>query len=131
MLHMSVQPESSPRRLPAEPWGRRLLRAREDVAGMRMEEAVDLLSRYMLITTSSISRLEKIPVVPTGPRQASRRQRAYMLCLCYGVDPADFDLGPNDIPPGLRLPPRTFGPDGRVLSTIWYRTVVPVLAVAS
>ena len=84
-----------------------------------MDEAVALIGQWMLTTASSISRLEQLQVVPTGPRSASRRQRAYMLCLCYEVDPADFDLDPEDLPPGWEIPARTHNPDGTLASTNW------------
>lgn len=108
--------------MPPEPWGRRLLRAREDVAGYSMEQAVELVSTYMLTTKSTISRLEQQTEAPNGHRAAGRRQLAYILCVAYGVDPADFGLTPDDLPPGISRAMRTHESQGRGLSTNWYRT---------
>lgn len=59
----------------------------------------------MLTTESTISRLESLPSEPSGHRSASRRQLAYILCHVYGVDPAEFGLSPDDLPPGIDLKP--------------------------
>ena len=91
--------------VPPEPWGRRLLRAREDVAGLNLDEAAATAGHYVMTTASTISRLERLPTEPTGPRQRSRRQLAYVLCAyVYNVDPADFGLSSEDVPPNLRNP---------------------------
>lgn len=124
MLHMSEAALHADqpilRRLPPEPWGRRLRRAREDVAGYTLAEAVGLAGRFVLVTDSTISRLEAMEVQPSGPRAGGRRQLAYILSVAYGVDPAEFGLSPDDLPPGLSIPPRSRGDDGSVLSTKWY-----------
>jgi len=120
---MTVRSASRPyRRLPPEPWGRRLLRARVDLSGMTLDEAAELAGHWMPTTTTLISRLERSDDVPRGPRSRLRRQLAAVLCHIYWVDPADFDLGPDDLPPGWRLAERTLGPDGRPCVTDWYRT---------
>lgn len=90
-----------------EPWGRKMLRAREDVAQLSLDEAVELAGHYTLTSAATISRLEDLSVVPTGPRARRRRATAYVLCLAYRVDPAELELGPEDAPPGTEIPPRT------------------------
>lgn len=117
---MSMNTAPLPRRsLVPEPWGRKLLRAREDMAGLRLQDAADLASRWMLTSTAAISRLEARTEAPGGGRQQSQRQRAYILCLAYEVDPAELDLGPDDLPPNLAVPNRTPA-DLRESPTIWY-----------
>jgi hypothetical protein len=37
------------------------------------------------------------------PRTAQARYKAVLLCVLYGVDPTDFDLGPDDVPPAVDL----------------------------
>ena len=110
------------RAMPPEPWGWRMKRAREGVAGLTLDEATFLVGHWMLTTKSTIARLERHPVVPVGPRTRAQRQLAYVLCLCYEIDPAEFDLGPGDLPPGLRIPPRHHGRDGTPSVTRWYVT---------
>jgi hypothetical protein len=110
------------RPLPPEPWGRRMCRAREDVAGLTLKQAVELLGYLMPSSDSTISRLESFDVVPTGPRSRTMRQRAYLLCAVYDVDPTDLDLYPDDLPPGLVIPPRT-RIKGALSSTKWYETL--------
>ena len=111
---MTTRAQLPLRHLPPEPWGRRLTRAREDVAGLNLDEAATLAGHWMLTSKATISRLEQQPELPAGHRSGSRRQLAYVLCLAYRVDPADFGLGPGDLPVGLRIPPR------RDSSTTWY-----------
>lgn len=88
--------------IPAEPWGRRLARVRDDVAGLTLAEAAEHAARYMATTDATISRLESLSSEPIGPRQQSRRQLAYVLCLLYGVDPAEFGLRQADVPEAVR-----------------------------
>jgi hypothetical protein len=108
--------------MPPEPWGWRLKRAREVMAGLRQDQAAALVGYWMLTSEATISRLEDVPAVPAGPRSKSRRQLAYVLCLCYEVDPAEFGLTPDDLPSGIRIPKRT-RINGRVSSTKWYETL--------
>ena len=42
---------------------------------------------------------------------------AYLLCLTYELDPAQFGLDPDDLPPGIR---ETVGRDLGLPSTRWY-----------
>ena len=72
----------------------------------------------MLTTDSTISRLESLNEVPSGPRNQSRRQLAYILCMAYMVDPAEFELTADDLPPGLAVTDRTAGGQ-QELPTIW------------
>ena len=109
------------RPMPAEPWGWRFKRAREQVAGLTMDEAIELAGTYVITSKATISRLEHSPEAPTVfGKDRTRRQLAYILCLAYGVDPAEFDLSPRDVPPGVMILPRS---DGRP-STIWL-TLMP------
>jgi len=110
------------RPVPPEPWGYRLARVRETVAHLTLEQATSLAGRFILTTKSAISRLEQLDDVPTGPRSASKRARAIVLCKVYEVDPAEFGLSDDDLPPGIHIPPRTPGPDGRASLTGWYDT---------
>lgn len=107
--------------IPPEPWGRRLARVREDVAGYTLDEAVALAGNFMLTTASTVSRLEGLDSEPVGNRQGSRRQLAYVLCRAYGVNPAEFGLTANDMPPGVTIPARTADS-----STIWEASVYPL-----
>lgn len=85
--------------LPEEPWGWRMKRARERYAHLTLDELVAILGRYIFIDKSTISRLEKLDEPPLNPR---KRQTAYFCALIYGLDPAQFGVGPDDVPPGLR-----------------------------
>lgn len=93
------------RPVPPEPWGRRLGRAREQLAGMRLDDAAAAVSWWMPTTASTISRLEKLQVEPVGARSGSRRALAFALCHVYGVDPAEFGVSVDDIPVGWDLVP--------------------------
>lgn len=98
ILQMSEQTAyTALRAMPPEPWGRKMRRAREDVAEMSLERAVAAAGDYLLTSTSTISRLESSTDVPTMARQ---RQLALVLCLAYDVDPAEFGLSPDDAPTG-------------------------------
>lgn len=114
----AVKDRASYRRIPPEPWGRRLGRARWDLAHLTLSQAAALAGHWMLTTDSTISRLEGSDDLPSGPRNRSRRQLAYILCMAYMVDPADFGLTPEDLPPGLRVTARTPGEQAE-LPTIW------------
>lgn len=116
MLRMSTAVDHLPlRSMPAEPWGWRFKRAREQVAGLTMDQAVTLAGTYMLTSKATIHRLEKSDYAPTVfGKDKQRRQLAYVLCVAYGVDPAEFGLSSGDMPPGVELAPRS----GSV--TEWY-----------
>lgn len=88
--------------IPPEPWGRRLERARTDVARLSLADAASIAGRLMLTSDATISRLEGLDQAPSGPRSGSRRQLAFVLCLAYQVDPAEFGLTIDDLPPGLQ-----------------------------
>jgi len=108
--------------IPPEPWGWKLKRARWDLNHMTLNDAVRLAGYYMAASEAAISRLESAAVAPHGPRSLRMRQLAYVLCLVYNVDPAEFGLSGDDPPPGWSIPPRTLGPDGRPSVTRWYVT---------
>lgn len=84
--------------LPPEPWGSKFRRAREDVAGYKLEVAAEAVSRYKLTSASALSRMEKREGPPPN---RSARGTAYIACVIYGVDPADLDLDPDDVPAAL------------------------------
>lgn len=81
------------RSLPPEPWGRRLARARVE-AGYNLRDVEAVLTPHL--SRASLARLEERVAVPTRRQD---RARAILALLLYGVDPADFDLGPDDVPP--------------------------------
>ncbi len=83
--------------LPPEPWGRRLKRAREDVAGLRLEDAARKVAYFHPISDATLCRLEARAEVPTTRSQLAA---SYIACLVYGVDPEDLDLNGDDVPPG-------------------------------
>ena len=110
--------------MPPEPWGRKLGRARWDLNHYTIDDAVRLAGQYLLTSAGTVSRLEAMVDVPSGPRQQRNRHLAYVLCHAFRVDPAEFGLDDDDRPPGVTIEPRTMNGS----STIWYRDV---LAVAS
>lgn len=89
--------------IPPESWGSRLGRVCDKIAGISGEEAAERAGQYMRTTKQTVHRLEALDEEPTGQRQRSRRQLAYVLCAhVYHVDPAEFGLGDDDVPPALR-----------------------------
>ena len=116
---MSIQTVEPLRHLPPEPWGRKMRRAREDVAGLSLAAAAELVSPYLFTSGSNISRMEQLDGVPSGAQSRSRRHLAVVLVLAYGMDPAEFGLDLDDLPTGVQVPART--PNNLVeASTIWY-----------
>lgn len=85
--------EFSLARLDPEPWGARLTRAREKAA-LTVRDIEELTGRY--VSRSAVSRLEARDVVPT---KQPDRYKAMAILLLAKVDPRDFDLGPDDVPP--------------------------------
>lgn len=108
MLHMAAtnpRPKSKNQRLaqlPPEPWGWKLKRAREKYAHLTLDDAVSAVSRYMPVHGTTVSRLEQHPELPMGRQSLRHRMLAYLLCLTYGLDPEQFGLDPDDLPPGIR-----------------------------
>lgn len=100
--------------IPPEPWGRRLSRVREDIAQLTLHQAAELANNFMITSYGSINRLERTTEAPTG---RLRRQLAFVLCRAYRVDPAEFGLGEDDIPPGVAIPDRSA--EVAVTSTKW------------
>ena len=90
---------SQVRHLPPEPWGAKMRRAREDVAGMSMETAVHELGRYLSASMSTVSRIEHSSELPPQKRT---REKAILLCRVYGIDPAELDLDLEDLPEYMR-----------------------------
>ncbi len=105
MLRMSTQPTPDGRLqpMPAETWGWRFKRARMQVAGLNLKEAVQAVSYFTRTSESTILRLEKRGAAPRNwGKDADTRELATLLCLVYCVDPIEFDLSPDDLPPGIR-----------------------------
>lgn len=85
------------RPLTPETWGRRLARARNE-AGYNLRDVEAALAP--LISRATLDRLEKHPTVP---RRRQDRARAVIVLVFYGVDPCEFGLGPDDVPPATDL----------------------------
>lgn len=84
-------------RLGPETWGDRMKRARE-----RADLTVRDVERYTgsYISRSAVSRLEALDAVPV---KTPDRRKATFALLLYRVDPRDFGLGPDDVPPLLDI----------------------------
>lgn len=105
MLHMTnaYAVPAGLRRLNPEPWGSRLIRARETSRFSPTQgKAAEWISRATSrpISSATISRLESRDTLPPD---RSRRATAYLLCLLYELDPADLDLSPDDGPNELEV----------------------------
>jgi hypothetical protein len=83
--------------LPNEPWGRRMLRARKDVARLTSKQAAAIVSRVLPTDNATICRIERTSSLP---RDRNRRLRAQILCLAYGVDPSYLGFQRSDLPDG-------------------------------
>jgi transcriptional regulator with XRE-family HTH domain len=79
--------------LPPETWGRRLARARI-LAGYNLRQVESILATQ--ISHATLNRLEHRETVPIRRQD---RARAFLVLVLYRVDPADFGLGPDDMPP--------------------------------
>lgn len=75
-------------------------RAREQHAGMTLKEAVAEIGKHHLTSEATISRMENSDDVPRDPR---RRALACVAALVYGLDPTQFGVGSDDLPPGTVL----------------------------
>jgi hypothetical protein len=85
---------SKPRMVLApEPWGSRLLRAREQ-AGFTLRE-LDRASDVLEFGRGPIHAMEQMQTVPTKPMW---RRRAYTYLTFLGFDPSDFGLTDDDAP---------------------------------
>jgi hypothetical protein len=67
-------------------------------AGYGLRDVEAMLAPH--VSRAGLARLEERAEVPD--RRADRA-RAVMVLVLYGVDPADFDLGPDDLPPATDL----------------------------
>jgi hypothetical protein len=85
------------RSLAPEPWGRRLARARVN-AGYNLRQVEAKLAPH--VSRAGLARLEERDTVPVRRQD---RARAILVLVLYGVDPTDFDLGPDDLPPATDL----------------------------
>lgn len=90
--------------LPPESFGRKMRRAREDVAELTLSEAAEGVNRWMVTSAATIGRLEQLEH-PPGDRR--RRQLAYTACVVYGIDPVQLGLSVEGIPAGAlpEVPP--------------------------
>lgn len=105
--------------LDPETWGRRIKRAREDHAHLTLDEAVARIGQFKLTSTGSVSRMESSPTEPTDPR---RRELACVAAIVYGLDPAQFGVGSDDLPPGTKRQIEALFPE--IALTIWYSKVI-------
>jgi hypothetical protein len=110
------------RALEPEPWGRRLARARAN-AGYSLRDVEARLTPH--VSRAGLARLEDRPSVPVRPAD---RARAILVLLLYGVDPADFDLGPDDVPPATDLRALT---KLRISRSGWMRVTAGRLVLAA
>lgn len=72
-------------------------RAREEFAHLTLDQAVAEIGLHHLTSKASISRMEDSQEVPTDPR---RRALACVAAIVYGLDPNQFGVGSDDLPPG-------------------------------
>lgn len=84
-------------RLAAEPFGAKLRRARE-ARRLQTREVAQIVSRVVMVSHATIARLEKELNAPTDRR---RRSVAVLCALLYGIEPEDFGLSLEDLPPLL------------------------------
>lgn len=63
-----------------------------------MRDVEVLTGQY--VSRSAISRIEARDIVP---EKMADRRRAVVALLLYRVDPTDFGLGPDDVPPLIDL----------------------------
>lgn len=82
--------------LPPEPFGRKLTRAREDIAKMSMEVLADRISLWHACTPATISRLERRPEL----MPAANPIIMVLAVLGCGFDPSAFGLSLDDLPKG-------------------------------
>lgn len=102
--------------LPPPSWGWEIKRAREEIAGLTLDQVTEAVSKFLNVTPSTISRLEKLDHTPRRLGQMRQRYLAYLLSLTYGIDPSVFDLDDDDVPPAVLDVVREQG----VPSTRWY-----------
>ncbi len=80
--------------LPPEPFGRKLTRAREDIAKLRMDQVANAISQWYPCTAATLSRLENDPAM-----MPNKNQRIMVLAvLACGFDPEVFGLSWDDLP---------------------------------
>lgn len=124
---MSIQDQHLDLRdLGPEKWGDKLRRARGAVT---LAQAAAYVSQYLPCDASTISRMESLPIVPTGGMAARRRQVAYTLCVgLYRVKPSELGLDGDDLPPNVSIVPSDLAglPTGRYAEA----QVIPLLAAA-
>lgn len=82
------------RRLDTETFGQQVRRCR-DLSRVDLREAAEWVSRWVLTSYKSLSRLERLGELPTD---LHRRAVAYLTILAYGFDPEQFGLTDNDLP---------------------------------
>lgn len=82
--------------LPPEPFGRKLTRAREDIAKLSMEVLADRISLWHHCNPATISRLER----RSEPMPNANRTIMVLAVLGCGFDPAEFGLSLDDLPKG-------------------------------
>lgn len=86
------------RRLPPEPWGKRLQRARETtLPAVTQQIAAAWIAAISMrpLADTTVGRLEALDEIPSD---AKRRRNAYLLTILYEIDPADLGLTDDDGP---------------------------------
>lgn len=80
--------------LPPEPFGRKLTRAREDVARLRLDQLASVISQWHPCNPATLSRLENDPAMMPN-------KNPIIMCLAVvacGFDPQSFGLSWDDLP---------------------------------
>lgn len=89
------------RHLPPESWGKRLQRARMEVADLTVYTAAEHASHYWPTTHATVNRIEQLTDAPDRWTAGNRRALSYVLTRVYGVYPADWGLSRDDVPPSV------------------------------
>jgi hypothetical protein len=86
-----------------------------------MEEATEAAAEFIMVSTATISRLERLAEIPGNRHQLAI---ALVLCLVYGVDPAGVGLGPKEQPGAINTLPgavrEALRQEFPATSTKWY-----------
>ena len=86
-----------PLKLGEENWGQKVRRGyylSKSIYGQTWEELAQRISQVQSITETSLMRLMTVEEKPT---RAKALQMAWLLALALGIDPAEFDLYPEDL----------------------------------
>jgi hypothetical protein len=81
--------------LPPEPFGRKLCRAREDMAHMKLDEVAERISQWVAVSTATLSRLEHEDAPPS---KGNPQIIATLAAVACGLDPAELGLSLDSLP---------------------------------